>query len=124
MADQRRKENEDRRVIERVSSPHMRIHLSQLRWCLLFMTCLLAAAAIYNILNIQSLTALSSNLILAISFIVLAALVWRYYSLVLFFLENESSSNLDRVMETQSITWFGIAFFTVFFACVYFIFKT
>ncbi|MCB0349686.1 MAG: hypothetical protein KDD38_00800 [Bdellovibrionales bacterium] len=123
MTEKRRKESDDRRVIERVSSPHMRVHLNQLRSCLLFMTFFLSATAIYNIANISSFTEFSIQSILAITCIVLAVLVFRYYRLVLFFLDNESSSNLDRVLGIQSITWFALAFFAVFYASVYFIFK-
>lgn len=116
MSADRRHELDDRRIIERFSSPHMNSHLKQLRWVLLFFTLFAGGAAIYNIVTAITLTGISYNVFCVFKFFTLGILFWRYYASVLLFLENESSSNLDRMMERQIVTWLAIAFFSAIYA--------
>jgi hypothetical protein len=119
----RRQDSKDRRIIERVTSPHMISHMRQMRWIMLFLTIIMGAAGIYNISTVSKLTEMTFGLFLGIVFFTLATACWRYYSSMLLYLENESSSNLDRVMERQLLLWLTIAFFATVYGVVHLIFK-
>jgi hypothetical protein len=123
MSTQRRKENDDRRVIERISNPHMRVHFQQLRWSLLFMVGFFAAIAVYNVVNANSIEIFAQRLVVISACVLLVIFLFRFYQAVMMFLENESSSNLDRVLERQSITWILIVFCAVISAAIHFIFR-
>lgn len=116
MVSDRRHDADDRRIIERFSSPHMNSHLKQMRWVLLFLILLSGGAAIYNGITAVTRTGISYNVFCVVKFFTLALLFWRYYSSILLFLENESSSNLDRMMERQIIAWIAIGFFSSIYA--------
>lgn len=94
----------------------MNSHLKQLRWLLLFLTLLMAAFAGYNGITAITQTGISYNVFCVFKFSTLAILFWRYYASVLLFLENESNSNLERMMERQLVLWIALAFFASIYA--------
>lgn len=116
MTSERRNDSDDRRIIERISNPQMNSHLKQLRWLLLFLTLLMAAFAGYNGITAITQTGISYNVFCVFKFSTLAILFWRYYASVLLFLENESNSNLERMMERQLVLWIALAFFASIYA--------
>ncbi|OFZ16930.1 MAG: hypothetical protein A2Z20_09500 [Bdellovibrionales bacterium RBG_16_40_8] len=119
----RRQDSDDRRIIDRVSNPHIRMHMGQLKWCLLIMTIICGGASLYNVIRAFLRASMSYSIILSIVFFIIAFVIWRYYQAVLLFLQNESVSNLDRLLERQSIVWVATVFFSVVFSAVFFIFR-
>jgi hypothetical protein len=112
MAEQRKREYE-RRNVERVSNPHMREHLKQIRWSLLALTVLIGGAALYHFATINGSAGIGYGVFMGVTFLFLAILIWRYYKSILLFVENESANNLDSAMERQSTLWIAIAFLLV-----------
>lgn len=123
MSEQRKSAN-DRRIIERVSSPHMRLHLKQIRWSLLILTIVSGASALYFFSTGNGVTEISYGVFVGIMFLVISSLIWRYYKSILLFVENESASNLDSTMEKQSTLWMAITFFSIVYTISYFLFRT
>ena len=123
MTDQRRKKEDDRRVIERVSSPHMRLQYEHMRWLLLFLTLVFGGIAIFNLISVSTVTEFTHGALTAVIFVILSVLMFRYYNAVLLFLANESSSNLDRTLERQATCWIAISFFVVIYITKYFVTK-
>lgn len=101
----------------------MRVHLQQIRWCLLYATILFGAAGIYNLTGGGNVQEVAHGLFLGVVFFVLAAIVWNYYKAILLYLNNESSSNLDRAMERQLIFWVASSLFASLYAVIHFVFR-
>jgi hypothetical protein len=125
MSQERRGEtnSDDRRKIERITSPQMRIHFQQIRWVMLFLAILMVGSSIYNFIggvagslsSSGSVLEFSTGLFMGVIFFILAFVFWRYHHSIKLFLENESASNLDRMMERQTISWIVISLFSLLY---------
>lgn len=121
MSQERRGEtnSDDRRKIERITSPQMKIHFQQIRWVMLFLAILMVGSSIYNLVSGimagGSVLEFSSGFFVGVIFFTLAFVFWRYHHSIKLFLENESASNLDRMMERQTISWIVISLFSLLY---------
>ncbi|MEQ1664857.1 MAG: hypothetical protein ABL927_05725 [Bdellovibrionales bacterium] len=125
MSQERRGEtnSDDRRKIERITSPQMKIHFQQIRWVMLFLAFLMIGSSIFNLVSGissgimagGSVLEFSSGFFVGVIFFTLAFVFWRYHHSIKLFLENESASNLDRMMERQTISWIVISLFSLLY---------
>jgi uncharacterized MnhB-related membrane protein len=122
---ERRQDGEDRRKIERFSSPPVRLHFRQINIFIHFLTILCFCGALYNIfhgIRLGTPVEITFGVFMAVIFGMLAAALYGYSVAIQAFLTNESISNLDRAMEKQSALWFLIFVLTLIYTIVYFIF--
>jgi len=63
------------------------------------------------------------GLFLGVIFFTLGFVLWRYHQSIKLFLENESTSNLDRMMERQTISWIVLSLFSLLYVVIFFVFR-
>lgn len=123
--ERRGESDDDRRKIERFTNPAMRSHLLQIRTSLRILIVLGLGLAIYVLFQgiyQGSPEDLTSSLLVMVVFLSSVVIFFRYHNSISFYLTNESGSNLDRTMESQSVAWLSIAFMAAIGTLVYFLF--
>lgn len=124
----RREDSDDRRKVERISSPPVREHFKQISMCLRFLLVLTFAGAVYSVARgfVQAgATAVDTSFGLFMGFIFgfITVLLFRYATAIQEYLATESVGNLDKVMERQSIFWIAISFLTLIWVIAFFIYS-
>lgn len=121
-----RRAEEDRRKIERFTSPPIREHFRQIKVCVRLFSIITFAAVIYSLISgvlSQSPADLTFGFFMAFVFALLTAFLHRYALSISEYLANESIYNLDRSMERQSILWIVGIFLAIMWVIVYFVFN-
>jgi hypothetical protein len=122
---ERRQDNDDRRKIERFSSPPVRAHYRQINIFIHFLTLLSFAAGVFHLgrgFYIGQPREVTMGVFMAVLAFVLTYFLFAYGKSLSDYLANESLGNLDRATEKQVALWFVISFLTVAYTLVYFIF--
>ena len=121
-----RRAEEDRRKIERFTSPPVREHFKQIKICVRLFSVITFGGVNYSLINgvlSRSPADLTFGFFMAFIFTLLTAFLHRYASSISDYLENESIYNLDRAMERQSILWIVSMFLAIMWTVVYFVFN-
>lgn len=122
-----RRQDDDRRKVDRFSSPPIREHFRQINICARFLFVLTFAGAIFALVRGFSLggaVEISFGFFLAFIFTLLTVFLYRYSVAIQDYLYNESLGNLDKAMERQSVFWMVTAFMSVVWTLVFFVFNS
>jgi hypothetical protein len=122
-----RRQEEDRRMAEPVSNPCVREHLRQINICLRFVFTMTFAGAIFSLVRGFSLGGadeISLGAFMAFGFGLITVFLYRYSSAIQDYLYSETTGNLDKAMERQSVFWMVSTFMAVIWTIVYFVFNS
>jgi hypothetical protein len=123
---ERREKSDDRRKIERFTNPPVRSHFKQIHLFINFLTVFTFSTGVYHVamgFYKGDSGSVVMGIFMGIMAFVVTTFMFRYSRALKDYLANESLGNLDRAMETQSGLWFVIAFMTIIYTIVYFVFA-
>lgn len=121
-----RRQEEDRRKVDRFSSPPIREHFRQINICVRFLTVLTFGGSVFCIVRgvaTGGAVEISFGIFMGFIFALLTAFLYRYSVAIHDYLYNESVNNLDKAMERQSVFWIVTTFMAVVWTLVYFVFS-
>lgn len=111
-----RRQEEDRRKVERVSNPAIREQLRLIGICLKVLMTVTLFKTVYHLVDGFSdgaSTEVAFGLFLAVIFISIFILLFRYSAAIKDFLFNESYGNLEKAFERQATFWIATCFLSV-----------
>jgi hypothetical protein len=121
-----RRQDDDRRKVERFSNPPIREHLRQIAMCLRFLSVLSFSAGAYVLVK-GLMSGISSNVAFGVFtacvFAVFTVLMHRYAAGIKDYLGNESVGNLEKASERQAMLWIVLCFLAVIMCIGFFIYM-
>ncbi|MEK6555119.1 MAG: hypothetical protein AABZ31_07765 [Bdellovibrionota bacterium] len=121
-----RRQEEDRRKVERFSSPPVREHLRQIAMCLRFLSVLTFSGEAYGLVK-GVLSGISVDVAFgvftAFVFGCITVLMHRYAAGIKDYLFNESVGNLEKAMERQAMFWIVLCFLALIGVVGFFVYM-
>ena len=121
-----RRQDDDRRKVERFSNPPIREHLRQIAMCLRFLSVLSFSAGAYALIK-GVLSGISVDVAFgvftAFVFGAVTILMYRYAAGIKDYLFNESVGNLEKASERQAMFWIVLCFLSLIAVIGFFVYM-
>ena len=121
-----RRQEEDRRKVERFSSPPVREQMRQIGMCLRFLSVLTFSAFAYSLVRgflSGTSTDVTFGVFVAFVFGCLTIVMHRYAAAIKDFLFNESVGNLEKAKERESVFWIVLCFLALISTVSFFLYA-